>query len=305
MNICTLFPNSNIDIFDPNSARIQEIQMKYSVNPVDEDVIINKFYDCILVCTPPSTHVDIALKGLKAGSNIFIEKPLSDSCDRLDELKNLIDEKNSLVFVGFNLRFHKATNMIKDMINKNKFGKLLHVSAYFGQYLPDWRPWQDYRQNYTAQKQLGGGIIQDASHEIDYLRWLIGEPISIHSDFVYTDSLEVDTEAIADIILKFENNVLGQIHLDFIRREYKRSLELLFENGIIQWDYSKSTLEIFDSTNKSWQTITLNESDNEMYVKEIAHVMKCIEDKSPSPIIDLNNGISTFQISELIKKSKL
>jgi predicted dehydrogenase len=300
MNLISLFPDSKIDVFDSDPNRIKEIQDKYSINQVDENAI-NKKYDCILICTPPSTHIDIAIKGVKNGSNIFIEKPLSNSLNQLDNLLSLIEEKQCLVFVGFNLRFHKATNLIKEIIDSQKLGNLLHASAYFGQYLPDWRPWQDYRKNYTAQKNLGGGIIQDASHEIDYLRWLIGEPISIQSNYVNATFLEADTEAISNIIIQFEDNILAQIHLDFVRREYKRSLELLFENGIVDWDYSNSTVKVFDGIKKSWKTITFNESDNEMYLKEISHVVKCINDKIPSTIIDLNNGINTFKISERIK----
>ena len=79
------------------------------------------------------------------------------------------------------------------------------------------------------------------------------------------------------------------------------SAELLFENGIVDWDYSNSTVKVFDGIKKSWETITFNESDNEMYLKEISHVVKCINDKIPSTIIDLNNGINTFKISERIK----
>jgi len=303
-NLRSLYPDSLIDVYDSNSTRISEFEEDISFHEVKKDAVKNQVYDCVFICTPPSSHVEISLMALRIGSNVFIEKPISSTSKDLDELTKIVEEKNLLAFVGFNLRFHKATNTIREMITEKKFGKLLHASAYFGQYLPDWRPWQDYRQNYTAQRKLGGGIIQDASHEVDYLRWLIGEPISVYSDFVYSESLEADSEAIADVILKFKNNILAQIHLDFIRREYKRSLELLFENGIIQWNYSKSVIETFDGINKSWNTIKIEEPDNEMYLKELEHVINCIETKTPSKIIDLNNGITTFKISSLIKKSK-
>ena len=82
---------------------------------------------------------------------------------------------------------------------------------------------------------------------------------------------------------------------------YKKRLRWSIENGIVDWDYSNSTVKVFDGIKKSWETITFNESDNEMYLKEISHVVKCINDKIPSTIIDLNNGINTFKISERIK----
>ena len=302
-NIKNQSSQNKIDVFDQNSQRLEQISLKFNVNSVSESAIGSQ-YDCVFICTPPISHIPLAIKAIKAGSNVFIEKPLSVSTDGIQELLKLMKEKKKIVFVGYNFRFNKGIEKVKEITKTGKLGKSLHVSAYFGQYLPDWRPQQDYSKSYTANHDLGGGIIHDGSHEIDYLVWIFGNPISLKSGYGYTNSLKTNTEAIADVLLKFENNSLGRIHLDFIRREYKRSLEILYENGIVKWSLSNDKIQIFEADKKSWSDIKLEESVNDMYVNELNHVLDHIKNNKKSEIIDIENGINTLRLSISIHDSE-
>ncbi|MGC1132301.1 MAG: Gfo/Idh/MocA family oxidoreductase [Nitrososphaeraceae archaeon] len=305
MNLSSILSDARIDVCDSQPERLKAISEKYSVNTVNHKALDSIKYDCVLICTPPLSHIDLAIRALNTGSNVFIEKPLSQSSDGTELLRNLIQSKRLLAFVAYNLRFNRGISVIKEMIDNRRFGRIVHASAYFGQYLPDWRPWQDYKKSYTARKELGGGIIQDGSHELDYMKWLFGIPIDVQSQFTVTNILEVDSEAIADILLRFDKDILGHIHLDFVRREYRRTLELLTENGLIQWSLSDSSIKTFDASSRSWSTIKLEETVNDMYKEEIKHLIKCIETQDKSDIIDLENGISTLSLSEAVYNSGL
>ncbi len=300
-NLAAEAPGSTIDAFDPQDERLRAVAEKHRITPVKEDAIDSK-YDCVLVCTPPNSHLDLAARAARVGSNVFVEKPLSSGLQGVQALRDTVKESGVLAFVAYNFRFNRGINMVKEMVASKKFGKVLHASAYFGQYLPDWRPWQDYAKSYTARKDLGGGIIHDGSHEIDYLVWLFGRPKTIQSQFAYTDTLAADTEAMADITLQFDGTA-GSIHLDFVRREYRRSLELLCENSIIQWSLSDDAVRTFDPASKSWSSQKLDEDVNEMYISEIRHVLGCIKDRKRSGIIDLENGISTLELSDAVHRS--
>jgi predicted dehydrogenase len=301
-NLRAILPKARIDVFDSEPARLRAVEEKHKVNPVKEGAI-TEAYDCVLVCTPPVSHVKLAIQAVDAGSNVFIEKPLSTTLEGTKELQDLLHRKRLTAFVGYSLRFNKGINIIKKLIDDQKFGKVVHASAYFGQYLPDWRPSQDYRNSYTARKDLGGGIIFDASHEVDYLMWLLGKPVSIQSDYADTDIINVNTEAVADVIMKFQKNIQGHVHMNFVRREYKRTLEVLCENGIIQWSLSDQTVRTFDASSKSWTVLEAGQPVNDMYVDEMKHVIAMVRAKSRSPIIDLENGISTLQMSLAIHES--
>jgi predicted dehydrogenase len=293
--------DSEIDVFDPQEERVKTVSEKYHVKPAGLEAADSQ-YDCVFVCTPPNSHLELATRAAKAGSSVFIEKPLSFSMHGLQALRDAIDEKKVLAFVAYNFRFNRGINMVKEIVSAKKFGKALHVSAYFGQYLPDWRPWQNYAKSYTARKELGGGIIHDGSHEIDYLVWIFGIPRAIQAQFAFTDTLAVDTEAIADVMVEFEKTV-GLIHLDFLRREYRRSLEILCEDSVIQWSLSEDTIRTFDPASKSWSSHKLNEDVNQMYLEEIRHVLTCIRETKKSSVIDIENGISTLRISDAIHRS--
>lgn len=304
INLKAILPDTRIDVFDPRHERLATVSKKYSINPVQHTEIDLRAYDCVFICTPPVSHIELAKRALNSGSNVLIEKPLSYNLEGIEGLQNLVQSKRLLAFVAYNFRFNKGIHMIRQMIKDLKFGKILHVSAYFGQYLPEWRPLQDYKESYSAVRDLGGGIIHDASHEIDYMTWLFGIPVYVESQFSFTDILSSDAEAMADILLKFNKNILGYIHLDFVRREYRRTLELLCENGLIQWSLSDATIRTFDVSSKSWNTIRLEEAINDMYIEEIRHVIGCIKSKSNSEIIDLENGILTLKLSDLVYKSE-
>ena len=91
--------------------------------------------------------------------------------------------------------------------------------------------------------------------------------------------------------------------MDFIRREYKRSIEILCENGIIYWSLKEKKVKIFNAKNHKWKFIRTKESVNDMYLREIRHVLDCIKNKRQSKIINLDNGINTLKLSNLIIRS--
>src|SRR3990170_7867191 len=303
-NLKTLQPKSIIDVFDPQSKLLKQVCTKFKITPASKNSVKSNTYDCVIICTPPITHIQYAKEAILCGSNVFIEKPLLSSSNGINSLLSLAKKKNTLVFVGYNLRFNKSICNIKKLLDSKKLGKPIHVSSYFGSYLPDWRPNQDYSKNYTARTNLGGGIIHDGSHELDYLRYFFGNPKFIQSNYKKTKFLKSDTEALVDIILEFDNELLGTIHLDYLRRQYKRTLEILFEHGIVEWSLSDSEIKLFNAKSKRWKKIKYPNSINEMYLDELKHVLKCLKTKTQSKIINLKNGVDTFLISEIIKKAQ-
>jgi len=301
-NLQNMSNNHLIEVFDKDQSKLENLKMKNIVIATEESVD-STTYDCVIICTPPNTHVNLAIRALKANSNVFIEKPLSNNLEKFDELIKIKNEKDLLVFVGYSFRFNKGLNYIKNLISTKEFGKSLHASAYFGQYLPDWRPNQDFKESYTLKKEMGGGIILDSSHELDYLIWIFGKPESIQANFVLTDILPSNSEAICDVILKFPENILSTIHMDFVRRKYKRTLEILTESAVLEWSLEENIVKIFESKLNSSKIISLNESINDMYIEELNHVIDCITDHKNSEIISLENGISSMNLSFQILKS--
>ncbi|MGC2818707.1 MAG: Gfo/Idh/MocA family oxidoreductase, partial [Candidatus Sulfotelmatobacter sp.] len=142
---------SKLAACDPHPERLEYVANEFQVEcfPTIE-VGLDKFpADAVLVCSPPAGHVAQAMQALQAGAHVFIEKPLSDRMDGVEELKEEAAKRGAVVQVGYNLRFHPAIQKLKELVEARAVGKILWAHVEAGSYLPDWRPWQDYRKSYT------------------------------------------------------------------------------------------------------------------------------------------------------------
>ena len=289
---------------DTNSERLALIKEKYDIQETYTELqeAMNQGIDAVLVCTPPSTHIPIALEAIDHKAHVFIEKPMSNSLDGVDELIKKASKNRLIICVGYNFRFHQGLKLAKEIVDRGEIGKILFVRAEFGQYLPDWRPWQDYRQSYTAKKDLGGGIILDGSHEIDYMRWFLGDVEQIFCFAGKISSLEVETEDIAEILIKFKRGAIGEIHLDFVRYDYSRTCEIIGEKGTIKWSYQDRFVKVYSMDAKRWKTFNIKADPNDMYMQEIQHFLRCIDGLS-APLIDAIQGKRVLEIALAAKDS--
>lgn len=235
--------------------------------------------DAALVCTPPSTHISLAKKALLSGCHVFIEKPVSDSLGGIDALEKLAKKKKKLVQIGYNLRFAPGLARLKQALDSGKYGKPLSGRVIFAQYLPYWRPGTDYRKGYTGKKKYGGGIILEASHELDYICWLMGKPKKLACFARRVSWLEVDTEDNADVLLEFKSGATANVHLDFVRQDYRRGCEIMCEKATLiwklEWKSGRNTLELrtFDIAHpakiNSKMLLDVPWDTNDMYVAEL------------------------------------
>ena len=250
--------------------------------------------DIVFICTPPVFHVPQALQAVEANAHVFIEKPLSNTLHDTDTLLEAVEKHQRVVHVGYNLRFHPGLQTVKHLLTESEIGQPLWSRLEIGQYLPDWRPWQDYRQSYTARKELGGGIILDASHEIDYALWLFGEAKSLMCMASQVSQLEVNVEDCATMLLAMDNGMQVDIHLDFVQRTASRTLKIVGELGTILWSMSGSSVQVDkpDSTNN----IVYQAEVNQMYIDEVSAFMKAVDNQDTSAQ-SLKDSIQTLKVA--------
>ena len=220
--------------------------------------------EAVLICNPTSLHVETTLTCLRAGTHVFLEKPLGMSFDakNFKEIERLVQEKKRTFMVGYDMRFNPWIVKVKKHIEQNTIGKIWGARVMAGQYLPDWRPGTDYRQTYSAKKELGGGVLLDLSHELDYLLWLMPQKVAeVTARTVTTLQLEIDTEDMASVIVGFEGGVSAQVHLDYLTVPYRRSLEVYGDTGTILWDDNAHTLRIYTKKEGRWRTERVAKKD--------------------------------------------
>ena len=262
----------------------------------------NNHIDVAIVATPASTHISIAIQCVKNNIPVFIEKPISNTLQNTNKLLHISKKNNIIVMVGCNMRFHPGLIKVHSLLKQKKIGKVISIIAQVGQYLPDWRHGIPYTKTSSAQKQLGGGVILDLIHELDYLYWFFGKPKNIFCLAGKKSALKINTEDHAEILLNFQKNETAYVHLDYIQRSPDRTCKIIGEKGTIFWNYFTDTVSIFTLKNK-WQNFHFNKfKKNDMYKKEIKHFLYTVKNKT-TPLIDLQQGIEVLKIALAAKKS--
>ncbi len=256
-----------------------------------------------LITNPTSAHVPVALEAAKHGCHLFVEKPLSDSDAGVDELVDAVAANNLVGFVAYNMRWHPGVRKIKALIEGGSIGNVLSIRAQVGQYLPDWHPDEDYRHGYSAQRSLGGGVILDLIHELDYVQWLVSDVRRVSCFAGHVSSLEIDTEDVAEIILEFEHGAVGNVHLDYLQQPATRGCHVIGEHGSIVWDQDANNVRLFDSREPGWQSFGHEDFErNQMFVDEMEHFLDCVEGRA-TPEVDIGEGSKSLRLALAARES--
>ena len=265
--------------------------------------------DAVIVANPTSMHLDVAIPAAEAGCHILLEKPVSHSLERLDVLRNAAEKSGSRILVGFQFRYHPTLNKARELIQSNTLGTALTVHAHWGEYLPQWHPWEDYRQSYAARADLGGGAIVTLTHPLDYLCFLLGEVESLWSFNGHISPLDVDVEDVAEIGLKFANGAVGGVHLNYFQRPPVHRLEIVGTDGTLRWDNADGILHLYkmpspfgsySDTPPTPIVETLSPPEgferNQLFVAQTRHFIEVVRGES-EPVCSLEDGVMALRLA--------
>lgn len=262
--------------------------------------------DVGIICNETSFHVKTAIKLAKHNCHLFIEKPLSHSLKDIKTLLNLIRKKKLITMIGCDMRFHKCITEMKKIIDHGNLGKIISVRAENGSYLPSWHPWEDYRTSFASKKNLGGGVVLTLIHEIDYLYWFFGRVDEVSAITGKFSDLEISVEDFASILLRFQKNIVAEVHLDYFQQPEFRNCKIIGTKGIIYWDSNSNEVHQYSNSKKKWITKFKykNFQRNKQFVSELQYFLNCIKNKKQT-INPINDGVITLKISLAVKKSSL
>jgi predicted dehydrogenase len=215
------------------------------------DNILKEGFDVGLICTPNINHIEHCLKLTEYDLPIFCEKPFYTNTDGIDNLLSIVKEKNLITMVGCNLRF---ISEIKKINPKSKY-----INVYFGYDLKKWRPNSNHLKSYSANKNMGGGVLLDVIHELDYLYYKFGKIKNISYIKNKLTNITNDTEDLVTGRIEFENGTLSDFTLNYLSEKYKRYYDIL-EDGILK-------------------RIDLN-VDDQMYVDEMEYFINNIKNNT-------------------------
>jgi len=271
--------------------------------------------EAVVVANPTSMHLEVAIPAAEAGCHILLEKPVSHSLEGLDLLQQAAAKSGSRILVGFQFRYHPTLNKARELIQAGTIGRVLTVHAHWGEYLPNWHPWEDYRQSYAARAELGGGVIVTLTHPLDYLRYLLGDVSMLWSFNGRISPLEVDVEDAAEIGLRFANGAVGGVHVNYFQRPPIHKLEIVGTQGTLRWDNADGVLHLLRMPAEfgTWdanppaavvEQLPLPEGfdRNHLFVAQTKHFLDVV--RGAQPICDLNDGIQALKLALGAKESQ-
>ena len=275
--------------------------------------------DAVIVANPTSLHLDTAIPAAEAGCHILLEKPISYSTERLDQLEKVVKKSGSKVLVAFQFRFHPSLIKAKQLISDGEIGRVISAHVHFGEYLPAWHPWEDYRKGYAARADMGGGVVLTQCHALDYLPWLVGKVKSVWGFTAKLSDLEVDVEDTAKIGLRFESGALGSLHLDFNQQPSSHRFEVIGTKGTLKWDLSNGATRIYRASPESlaistgmgikaggeWEAYPLADGweRNLMFLEQMKHFVAVVRGEV-EPICTLEDGVRVMKLISAVHQSQ-
>lgn len=283
---------------DRSKSVARELQVRW-VRTLDRGYLERP--DAALICAPTSLHLELATEALGHDCHLFIEKPISHSMAGVDEFLEEVEERRRVLLVGYTFRFDPLVKAVREWVAEERVGRVVSARFHFGSYLPSRHPWEDYRAGYGARRNLGGGVILDAIHELDLALWMFGEPETIYCAGGKYSDLEIDVEDIAEILLWYPDKIVS-IHLDSVQRAPERYCEIIGTRGQIRADFFARTLRYFDGDVRAWQSSGDYCAIDEIYKREMRHFLDCLDGRA-NPAVNGKTAAQSLELAEDVRKS--
>jgi len=219
--------------------------------------------------------------------------------DQVAEIVELAIQRERILQVGFMMRFHPCLVEIRRWINEGLIGRLISIRSVWGEFLPDWHPWEDYRESYAARVDLGGGPALTLSHDIDVVVWLAGRAKKLIAIENRSSDLEVETEHGIDVLIEFQNSITANINLNYYQKPPKRQLEICGTEGFIHFDYylGRSVLNWDLSTENEIATVPPGFERNDLFMWELQDFIARAERKDYSERAMLYDAVESLRIA--------
>ncbi len=186
-----------------------------------------------IICTPTIFHPENALKFLRHRIPVYIEKPIGFRVSKykINKLKNF--SKNLTIHGGYHLRYSKYLN---DFFKKIKKKKIIKIEFTWKTNTKKWHPWENYKESYTTNYNLGGGVIHTLSHEIDLASSFFK---NMNFEKLYYKFDKKD-KIVTKISAKFDSlDTEININLDFYNKINERKILAMTSSDKYEFDFSK------------------------------------------------------------------
>lgn len=273
-----------IRMVDVRADRQAEVKEKHNVDSMSNlSAGLEWNPDAVVISVPGAAHMEVALAATRRKKHVFCEVPLSTSLEGADELTKLVEQHKLTFAPGCQPPMHPLFKQVKQWVQEPSFGKMLCMLAEFGQYLPDWHPYEDYRKFYAADQKMGGGNLDVIAQELAMFYWLLDDRATeLFASGHKVSNLEINANDVWDISAGLRKGGRLQMHCDLLQRAGRNVLRFVGETGTVELNMGESLVKRFLVSSKQWETRSLPVGYvyEQCYIDEIATFLAAIDGKA-------------------------
>ena len=294
---------------DPVARR--SVEMDYSVRGYEElsDLLSSEKLDLVVLCTPSGLHAQQAVLSTKFGVNVISEKPMATRYEDALRMVSACDDARVRLFVVKQNRHNATLKLLKRAIDENRFGsiKMVHINVFWS------RPQQYYDNGFGWRGTWefdGGAFMNQASHYVDLIDWLIGPVERVHAMTSTTRDIEAEDTGVINI--KWRNGALGSMAVTMLTypENLEGSITVLGENGSVKiggvavnkiqtWNFSHTRDYDQDIKIANYETTSVYGFGHPLYYKNVIDVMR----GNAEPATDGRAGLKSLELLTAIYRS--
>lgn len=300
--------NNSIQIIgvDTSQERREACTSEFNLETYNNlnDLFDKQIINCAFICTSPLSHNEIITECLKHGIHVFTE--LNLVTDGYDKNIALANEKNLVLFLSSTFLYRDEIKKIKSSVQD--VNCLLNYTYHVGQYLPDWHPWENYKDFFVGDKR-SNGCREIFAIELPWLTDVFGDIVNFEVIKNKITNLNIDYYDNYLVIVQHSNGHKGILAVDVVSRKAVRNLEVFGEHLYLQWDGSPKGLMIYDFDQKKNIEVELYEEIDQLknyssFVVENAYLNEIVSffntlDKQTAPLYSFEKD---KEILEIINK---
>jgi len=272
-------------VCDVDSKKVENIAEKYGVSSYTtlENLLKNKDVEAVSICTPTTTHYQIALKAFKYGKHILVEKPMVSNTEEAKHLLKESERKGTHLMVGFIERFNPGVQRVKGLIKDGVLGEVILASA---------------RRVGRYPKRIGDvGVVKDtAIHDFDIMRFIFErEPCSVYARMGNSRN---EFEDYAQVVLSFDGFQTGFVEANWLTPRKIRNLTVTGKEAIATLNYLTQEIMIEDVDKMVKPT---HKREEPLMIELEEFTQSIIEDRDP--LVTGEDGLRALEISEAAIKS--
>ena len=254
--------------------------------------------DTILIATPPHLHASQAIQALNAGVDVFCEKPMCDDLAKGMNMQQAAQSSGRTLNIGFNMHFHPALKMLKEIIGSNALGRIVQAHAWVGTYFTLVSAVSRHQADHP------GSIVFDCAHQPDMLYWLLGKkPSYVYAAGLEAGNLELSSSPNVTVITcEYDDPLISSILLNYVQMPQRQGYEIIGDKGWAYLDGERNELSVGRRKDSTIETHTFTVERDDIFRAEHQAFLDTLAGKRP-PETSAEDGLVSLAVCRAAMES--